>query len=209
MSERTSVYLKDRRTGELVEAFLIDGLTKEEVERTEALWSPFLSNQLRRMKGEGVPEHEMPQHAHWDWRAKKAGTENYLSFRMFGVECEAEMQGLMLVLTDGKYSQIPSQRGHPLVYVDYLAAAPWNLPSIVPEPRYAHVGSVLLATAITVSREEEYKGRIGLHSLPQSEGWYLKACGMTLVGQDHQYQNLKYFEMTPEQASKFIGGGES
>lgn len=204
MSERTAVYLKDRKTGQLVEAMLIDGVTREEVEKAEVVWKPFLEQQLKRMQAEGVPKSRWPQHRHWDWRLKQESTELYLAYRMFGIECGSQMQGLMLVLTAGKHARIDSQRGKPLVYIHFLAAAPWNLGSIVDEPRYTLVGSVLLAIAIHLSVEEEFQGRIGLHSLPQSEPWYRDACGMTDLGPDASVQDLRYFEMTPKQASEFL-----
>ena len=204
MSERTAVYLKDRKTGQLVEATLIDGVTRDEVERAEAAWKPFLDQQIKRMQIEGVPRNLWPQHRHWDWRRKQEAIELYLAYRMFGIECNSEMQGLMLASTAGKNARIDSQRGKPLVHVDFLAAAPWNLGSIVDEPRYSLVGSILLATAIHLSMEEEFQGRIGLHSLPQAEAWYGNSCGMSDLGPDASAQNLRYFEMTPKQASEFL-----
>ncbi len=204
MSECTAVYLKDRKKGQLVEATLIDGVTREEVEKAERVWKPFLEQQLKRMQTEGVPKSRWPQHSHWDWRLKQESTELYLAYRMFGIECGSEMQGLMLVLTAGKHARIEPQRAKPLAYVHFLAAAPWNLGSIVDEPTYSLVGSVLLATAIHLGLEEEFQGRIGLHSLPQSETWYRDACGMTDFGPDASVQNLRYFEMTPKQASEFL-----
>ena len=204
MSERIAVYLKDRKAGELVSATLIDGVTREEVEKAESVWKPFLEQQVRRMQAEGVPKDKWPQHRHWDWRQKQEATEPYLAYRMFGVECSSQIQGLMLVATAGKQARIDSQRGKPLVYVHFLAAAPWNLPSIVKDPRYTLVGSVLLATAIQLSIEEEFQGRIGLHSLPQSDVWYRDVCSMTDLGADASVQNLHYFEMTPKQASEFL-----
>jgi hypothetical protein len=68
MSERTAVYLKDRRTGQFVEATLIDGVTRDQVERAEGAWKPFLDQQLKRMQVEGVAGNLWPQHRHWDWR---------------------------------------------------------------------------------------------------------------------------------------------
>jgi hypothetical protein len=45
-------------------------------------------------------------------------------------------------------------------------------------------------------------GRLGL-SLPQADAFYRKI-GMTDLGQDSAYQNLRYFEMTAEQARAFL-----
>lgn len=204
MSERTSVFLEDRKTGDLVEAVLIDGITREEVEKAESVWKPFLEQQIKRMEVEGIPKSQWPQHRHWNWREKQESTEMYLAYRMFGVECSAQMQGLMLCLTTGKSARVDSERGKPLVYVHFLAAAPWNLKSIVKEPRYGLVGSILLAAAIHLGLEEEFQGRIGLHSLPQADAWYRDACGMTDFGPDASAHNLRYFEMTPRQAAEFL-----
>ena len=203
MSERSLVYIKDRRTGMLVEATLIDGVTKEDVELAESQWNPYLAKELARLQSEGVPKDQWPQHAHWNWRAKQQEVEGVLLYRMFGIECNGEIQGLMLCVTAGKTCRIESQKGKPLVYVHFLAAAPWNLPSITREPRFSLVGSVLMAVAIQLSLDEEFGGRIGLHSLRQAEEWYEKACGMTNLGAPTA-RDLKYFEMTPEQASKFL-----
>ena len=54
---------------------------------------------------------------------------------------------------------------------------------------------------------EGFKGRIGLHALPQSEGFYASKIGMTDMGKDPGYHDLRYFEMTAEQAENFIQKG--
>jgi len=38
MSDKSKVYLKDRRTGQLVEAILIDGVSKDEIDVADADW---------------------------------------------------------------------------------------------------------------------------------------------------------------------------
>ena len=51
--------------------------------------------------------------------------------------------------------------------------------------------------------EAGYNGRIGLHSLPQSEEFYLRI-QMTDFGADEDHnEQLRYFEMTEEQARQF------
>lgn len=204
MSERSIVHIKDRRTGMLEEATLIDGVTRQDVELAEGQWNPYLAKELARLQSEGVPRDQWPQHAHWNWRDKQEAVEGVLAYRMFGIECDSEIQGLMLCVTAGKTCRIESQKGKPLVYVHFLAAAPWNLRSITREPRFSLVGTVLIAVAIQLSLEEEFSGRIGLHSLPQADEWYEKTCGMTNLGADPSAHHLKYFEMTPEQAAKFL-----
>jgi hypothetical protein len=51
--------------------------------------------------------------------------------------------------------------------------------------------------------EQDFRGRIGLHSLPAAEEFYGTVCGMTDLGRDESYQGLRYFEMTAAQAAAF------
>jgi hypothetical protein len=127
-----------------------------------------------------------------------------LSNKSFAIECNGDTQGLMIVSLL-KLSRIEATKGKPLVYIDFLETAPWNRDSLA-EPRFRGVGSVMLAVAIQLSLDEGFHGRIGLHSLPQSEAWYSKR-GMTNFGPDPHYpHNLTYFEMMESQASAHIRG---
>jgi hypothetical protein len=175
MSERSKVLLWDRTSRRSIDAILIDGVSKAEVEAAQSEWA----NLLRSGKQE---------HAHWNWTQKHELAEQApLAYRMFGVEVDDQMQGLMLVLTAGKFCKEDSQRSKPLIYVDYLATAPWNSADVVEEPKYAGVGKILIRTAIQLSIEEELGGRIGLHSLPQAESFYRNNCSMTDLGPDNSY----------------------
>ncbi len=92
--------------------------------------------------------------------------------------------------------------------MEYLENAPWNRKELLFDPpRYRGVGTILIGAAIDLSKSEGFKGRLGLHSLPQSNRFYANTCGMTDMGVDASYQNLSYFEMTPEQAEAFIEKG--
>ncbi|WP_375469314.1 hypothetical protein [uncultured Nostoc sp.] len=70
-----------------------------------------------------------------------------------------------------------------LVYVDYLTIPPWNRRSIENPAMYKGVGSSLLKFAIEHSFDLNYKGRIGLHSLPGAENFHRKF-GMVDLGYD-------------------------
>ena len=122
---------------------------------------------------------------------------------------------MMVALSTGKQCTHPQQKDLPLVYVDYIAAAPWNLGEFLKkmgyQPRYREVGRVLMTTAITLSRDLGYEGRIGLHSLPQTESFYENTCGMMPLGEDtfsspHGSYTLSYYEMTPAAADYYTGG---
>lgn len=204
MSDQSVAYLKDHIKGQLVEAVLIDGVSSDDVERAEAAWQPFLVQELDKHRRTGNPEIRQLEHSHWDWRKKHRATEGLIAYRMFGVECDGEVQGLMLVSTAGHPCRIDDQKGKEQVYVDFVATAPWNSPMLVEAPRYGLVGRVLIATAVQLSLAEGFRGRIGLHALPQAETFYAQKCGMTDLGKDIKKQGLRYFEMTPVQAAGFL-----
>lgn len=203
MSSRTSVLLRHKASGKYVPATLIDGVNKAEVEGAEKVWRPFILEAVKQMEAENRPRELRPQHAHWDWRKKHQAVEKLLAYQTLGIECDGEMQGLILLKTAGQMSRIANQKSNGLVYVYFIETAPWNSPIIVQEPRYSQVGTVLLAAAIDISVDLGFKGRIGLHALPQAESWYATHCEMTNFGPDEGYHKLTYFEMTSEQAANF------
>ena len=102
-----------------------------------------------------------------------------------------------------KASREPSQFGKPLVYIHYLEVAPWNWTEFGGTPRFRGTGLALMMAAAATSIETGFKGRLGLHSLPQADSYYRKI-GMTDLGRDPIYQNLRYFEMTSEQARTLL-----
>jgi hypothetical protein len=152
-----------------------------------------------------VPMQQWPQSWHWRWDKKVAAMTGMLADQGFSVACDGMTQGLMRVdLT--KPARLPAQTGKPLVYVDFLEVAPWNRSDCTTTPKYRGIGTALLIAAVTLSQQEDFKGRIGLHSLPQADGFY-RAQGMTDLGPDAQYASqLRYFEFTPEKAVAFLGG---
>ena len=93
--------------------------------------------------------------------------------------------------------------GKPLVYVDYLEVAPWNQSFAGTSKKYRGAGPILLTAAVELSFDEGFKGRVGLHSLPQAESFYEKE-GMIDLGPDAQVQNLRYYEMTSDVAQTLL-----
>ena len=198
MSERRSTRIIDRVTQEAVEAFVIDGVPKETLIATHQVWGPFRQKALKRLSRKGAA---WPEHWHWDWN-QKAKKLDLLAYHCLGIEYEQTMQGLMMLSTVYKPSRLVEEEGKPVVYVDYLETAPWNLPQLTEKPRFAAVGSSLLEAAIEFSRKEDCAGRLALHSLPQSEEFYRRY--MTDIGMDSvEGVSLKYFEMSPKQADEF------
>ena len=103
------------------------------------------------------------------------------------------------------FARESSQLNLPLAYIDLVSVAPWNRPKLTKTPKYKGVGPLLLSAALSFSVNEGLDGRLGLHSLPQSESWYRDVCMMSELGLDTAYPgNLVYFEFTPAQAQAYL-----
>jgi hypothetical protein len=161
----------------------LQSMESDHLEAFEKYWKPFLAGKL-----EGDQ--------YWDWRFKyrtygvRSGAESY------ALECEGELQGLMLMESLGYRSWANPRRR--LVYVHALATAPWNRPSIQSPPKYRLVGGTLLEFAQYRSYELGYGGVVGLHSLPGAEEFYRQA-GFIDCGTDPEKEDLVYFECAAQE----------
>lgn len=188
-------------SGQPADAEIFDDITDEHLDLWRAQWVPFAQAALsaRRLQR---PASQMPEDFHWDWKKKTDWSRSLMALQRFSLTCDGELQGLMLLdLT--KYSKLPSQVGRHIAYVAFVATAPWNRPDFVEHPRFRGVGLALMRVAVEVSREESFRGRVGLHSLPQACQFYREVCGMSDLGSDASYDKLTYFEMTESQANTF------
>jgi hypothetical protein len=187
-----TVALIDAATGQPVPATLHPSLTAAEVTAVEAVWG-----QLRRAAGGA--------HSHWDW-SRKARRLGGSDVRCLGVLLASGAEGLTMLVESGWAARLDPDRGKPLVYVEYLEAAPWNDRTSVVTPRHKLVGTWLLGGAVQRSLELGFGGRVGLHALPDSEGFYEFGCGMTPVGPDPAYNWLMYYEFTAVEGAAFAAG---
>ena len=207
---RVPVELLDHQSGEFAAAELFDEVTINHFIETQREWRPVVTEAALHLAKAGSQPILIPRHFHWDWTKKEADLR-ILAISFYGISCGGKLQGLMKLLTVGHTCRLEEQAGKPLVYVDFLESAPWNIKPLMSAlgqpPRYGGIGTLLLEAAVQKSKEEGFKGRLGLHSLPTSEQFYLKACGMTAVGRDPAKQNLLWFEFTPEQADRLVTRG--
>lgn len=111
----------------------------------------------------------------------------------------------MLLEIDSHRSRL--EPGKNLVYLNHLAAAPWNRPSIQNPATSRGVGTALFTLAVERSVSLEYKGRVGLHSLPRVEKFY-KQIGMIDFGINANKQNFKYFELSTDRAIEILANCE-
>ena len=199
--KRIPTTLVSKATGEPVAAVLLSGVTRSLIDEVELAWASLRIEGAKRIKAAGG---RIPEHWHWSWQ-RKAGYVDLLAYHCFGVECDSEIQGLMLVNTTNAVSRATGHRGKPLVYVDYVEVAPWNAKALTESPRFGGVGARLIEAAVRYSIEEGFAGRVGLHSLPQSEDFYGRTCRMTRGEIDMKYEGLRWFEFTGLGAKEFLG----
>lgn len=199
---RYNVVLREVATGTYRDAELVERVDSMSARKAEDAWLTYIAAARATAAAIGKVIPKLP-HEHWQWHEKVKLTERLLPYPTFGIECEAQMQGMMLLETDGHFARLSTGGRAPLVYVNLVASAPWNLGIVTSEPKFHGVGSTLLAAAIQASVDLGFKGRVGLHSLPTSESWYDKH-GIACFGADTSKQGLKYYEVTPECARDFL-----
>jgi hypothetical protein len=186
---------------ELVDADLVDELSKDDLMNAHLEWAPVRLDGLKRLQEAKRP---WPEHWHWDW-SEKADLLDLLAYHCFGILQKGRMQGLMMVSTIAGKARLPGQEGKAVLYIEYLESAPWNNRELAGTPEFLGVGVRLLEMAVEFSAEEGFGGRVSLHSLPQSTEFYRKH--MTDLGLDSGHaQGRRYFEMTAEQVRNFVEG---
>ncbi|MCC5640677.1 GNAT family N-acetyltransferase [Nostoc sp. CHAB 5844] len=131
------------------------------------------------------------QDKEWDWLFKLNFIRRNSEFEGYALLAEDSTQGLIKIETQRHGSH--EEYGRKLVYVEFLASAPWNRKVIQRPPRFRGVGTNLLRYARLRSVELGYAGRVGLHSLPESVRFYENQL-MNNFGVDENQNNLIYFE---------------
>lgn len=140
----------------------------------------------------------------WDWEDKAAATTAD-RHQFVGVATE-EIEGMMMVATVPQSSGKLGHEDQPVLYIEYLESAPWNLPEYAGQKaRYRRVGISLLAVAVEMSVAFGCEGRLALHALPNSRLFYEKA-GFERIGFDES-ENLDWFERSGVTISQGAANG--
>lgn len=200
------VDLFNRHTSVFEEARIVHGLDGQNHDDFMQHWQPLLQERHAQFPDNAAAYPGNVQDWHWDWIFESSKAQRTLGYDTFGIECDGRTQALMVV-DSNQFALHPTQKGKELVHIARLATAPWNRTKTVERPRYKGAGRALVATAISLSIELEFGGRVGLHALPQSEDWY-RRCGFFEVPHPTSENTLKYFEMTADAAAKFLQEGE-
>ncbi|MBE7383833.1 MAG: hypothetical protein F6J95_020760 [Leptolyngbya sp. SIO1E4] len=135
-------------------------------------------------------ELEQPD-ARWMWDYKLSQAQQESRYEAYALEIESFTHGLLFLETQWRRSHLPQR--YPLVYVEALASAPWNRSVLEQPPFLKGVGRTLLLFARRRSVELGYGGRVGLHSLPEAEGFY-RCLQVPDYGADPEKEGLVYFE---------------
>jgi hypothetical protein len=112
--------------------------------------------------------------------------------RSFAVIAENNVQGVLVLHGEPRPSWLEPQ--HALVYVRYMATAPWNRRDKNGPGRLRGVGTLLMAWAVRESQNAGCDGRLGLHSLRGSDEFY-RRLGLHGLGLDAARRGMTYFEL--------------
>ncbi|GAB2188254.1 hypothetical protein [uncultured Roseibium sp.] len=203
-------FLLNRTTGKFEEAEIFHGISADNIAHVEGRWRPMFETRRRDAEAAGMTMADVnAEDYHWEWAKKAFGAlNNPLLYDVFVIECGGGTQAIMITCKGGEdcFSRHHEHERAPLVYVELVATAPWNRPKLVATPTYKGPGRAMIGTAVSLSLEEEFEGRIGLHSLPGAEVFYRDAIGMTDFGIDKEgvHEGLRYFELPRSRAATFF-----
>jgi len=193
MGGTMQVSLFNRRTHGHVAAE-IAAMTDRHVELLNATWMPTFQHRYERQERD--EDFLM-------WNTGKGYLELVFrreEFQSFVLIADEIVQGVLLLESVPLMSRLEPDRS--LVYVRYLATAPWNRRDKVGLGWFRGIGTSLLARAVQVSQDVGCDGRLGLHSLKGSDEFYQRL-GLTNLGLDAARRGLNYFELSRSQARQF------
>ncbi len=190
IDEEQSVRIHERWHPILMERY------KLAVLRYHQLHKPTQADWLAVQQEYGVPD------AKWQWPDLFAEMRGRTTHASFCIEAQGEVQAAMRVDLTAR-CRLSSQAEQHLVYVERIAVAPWNRRQIQDPPLLTGLGKILLGVAVSLSIDEGWDGRTGLHSLIQADGFYRRV-GMSDLGIDPNHEGLRYFEFSSPDARKFL-----
>lgn len=206
-----STKLRSGPSGDIVPAELHDALSLDDLLDAQALWAPAKIGIAKECLHRGIDRTLWPQTLHWNWADKASKLAGYApgpfsAFRLFGIKAFEKWQGVLLACCIGHHARL-KEPGRDLVYIEYVETAPWNwrVPQIEQIPALRGVGLQLIDLAIRWSMDLGFRGRVGLHALPQSDSFYRGNCRMEDLGPDPKYSGqLRYFELSEMRAAEFL-----
>lgn len=199
-------------TGDTVQAEIHKDSHQQHAAFINRRWQPILLNHAKQtlLQKDGTFLNGLPAKQlltqnqiadyHWDWEAIANQAQIGFRRKTFYLTHQHEVQGALHALFPKQSISLPTSN---LVYVDFIAVAPWNRRHFQQMPLFKAVGSALMVHTCNCSFSEGYDGVIGLHSLIQAEPFY-QNIGMNGLFNDPQKNNMKYFELPPLEARELV-----
>jgi len=142
--KKTEIFIYDNIQGIPVEAYLVEDVPLDLIAKANLEWTRIKQQHRYFCEQQGC---RCPDHSHWDWD-KKARRSEIEMFKMvqtrFGIICQEEIQGLMLVEQMFEFAKLPPDKGEPLLYVQFLEVAPQNLNPYANPRKFLGIGRLFL-----------------------------------------------------------------
>ena len=194
------VDLYDRCSQQTVSADILP-MTDVHYQQLISTWIPSFQERYRNQLCDGDFSLWQPNSSPLDW----SSDSDHL--RAFVLTIENSILGILYLRRQPQTSRLLNNEE--LVYVRYVATAPWNRPEKSSPGRLRGVGSALMDWAIFQSLKSGLEGRIGLHSLRGSDPFYERLSFRNL-GSDPAHWGMTYFERPALSAVDDVRGlGES
>jgi len=153
-------------------------------------------------------KHRTPD-AGWRWAEKTSESELCYTKGVEHLMITHGGQVQAVMITSLPEEPPPLSRLPDLVYVEYVAVAPWNRRLPGESQQFMKIGQRLIAVAAERSECEGRGGRIGLHSEPDPNtlNFYAQKVLLESRGPDADQEDREYFEGTPRHLTTPTGGG--
>lgn len=137
---------------------------------------------------------------HWRWFNKVLALSDPNKYEWFYLIADGEVQAAAVVC----HPEVSRFNSDEIIYIDYVAVAPWNRDTVIAGKRFGGLGSKLIkALNLHLGKKLSYREGFSLHSLAQAKTYY-ERIGMTDFGPDSKKQDMHYFEMEASVAKGYI-----
>ncbi len=199
-------FITDAATDQIVEVEFLDEISVDILLDIEEQWATYRQDLRMKLRTSGISVQDWPESLHWDWARKslRLAFRDPNDFRLMAICHNNVYQGVIITLRKGHRASLQPDTGKPLIYVEFLEAAPWNWTIRgVQNRKFKGIGPLLLRAAVTQSVQMGWDGRTGLHALPQAMSFY-EHQGFRFVSNDPGKENLPYYELSAADASARI-----
>src|SRR5579872_2212077 len=196
--EQINVWLRRNNSEEFVPGAVVQ-MTAEYFLRARSTWGEDF--QQRRSR-DAVCEDEPL------WRRMVSGDSDEPERRWKGcaITHAEEIEGILIVENSLQPSRKPP--GGLLLYVRYLAPAPWNRPSRSGRRRFRNIEQLLTVQAVRESIRMGSPGRVAVHA-PAEIRLHLEKSGFDILEDDSAPPGTTYFELRPSHAFQLISDAET